>query len=41
MPQLVKGGKYIFGWAVVQNDGRIKIPDEAFTEYDFHSKTDV
>jgi len=36
MPQLVKGGKYVFGWTAVQNDGRIRIPDEAFDEYHFH-----
>jgi len=35
MPQLVKGGKYIFGWAVIQSDGRIRIPDEAYDEYHF------
>ncbi|MBN2519368.1 MAG: hypothetical protein JXB17_02590 [Bacteroidales bacterium] len=35
MPQLVKGGKYIFGWTVVNPDGRIKIPDEAYEEYKF------
>ena len=35
MPQLVKGGKYIFGWVRIQPDGRIRIPDEAFHEYGF------
>jgi hypothetical protein len=35
MPQLVKGGKYIFGWAVIQSDGRIRIPDETYDEYRF------
>ena len=33
MPQLVKGGKYVFAWSVVSNSGRIKIPGEAQTEY--------
>jgi len=33
MPQLVKGGKYIFGWSKVGNGGKIKIPPEAYTEY--------
>ena len=33
MPQLVKGGKYIFGWSKVGNQGKIKIPPEAFQEY--------
>jgi hypothetical protein len=35
MPQLVKGGKYIFGWVCIHPDGRIRIPDEAFYEYGF------
>lgn len=35
MPQLVKGGKYVFGWSVINVDGRIRIPDEAFNEYNF------
>ena len=35
MPQLIKGGKYVFGWSVIQNDGRIRIPDEAYDEYHF------
>ena len=35
MPQLVKGGKHVFGWAVIGNDGAIKIPDDAFEEYRF------
>jgi bifunctional DNA-binding transcriptional regulator/antitoxin component of YhaV-PrlF toxin-antitoxin module len=34
MPQLVKGGKYIFGWSAVNKDGRIAIPNEAREEYD-------
>jgi len=33
MPQLAKGGKYIFGWSVVRDDGRIRIPPEAVNEY--------
>ena len=33
MPQLVKGGKYIFGWSVVDEDGRIILPGEAVAEY--------
>ncbi len=36
MPQLVKGGKYIFGWSAVSNKGVINIPDEAFLEYAFN-----
>ena len=33
MPQLVKGGKYVFGWSFVSKDGRIIIPEEARQEY--------
>lgn len=33
MPQLVKGGKYVYGWTNVAEDGRIRIPPEAFAEY--------
>ncbi len=33
MPQLVKGGKYIFGWTVLRDDLRIRIPDETYDEY--------
>ena len=33
MPQLVKGGKYTFGWSRVGDTGRIVIPAEAVEEY--------
>jgi hypothetical protein len=33
MPQLVKGGKYVFGWTTINNELQIRIPDEAFEEY--------
>ena len=32
-PQIVKGGKYVFGWSKVGKKGKIKIPKEAFDEY--------
>lgn len=35
MPQLAKGGKWVFGWCVVSPEGKIRIPPEAFTEYGF------
>lgn len=35
MPQLVKGGKYVYGWTSIQNDGHIRIPDEAYDDYHF------
>ena len=37
MPQLVKGGKYVFGWSVVSEDGKILIPEEAKREYQLKS----
>lgn len=37
MPQLAKGGKWIFGWVVVGRDHEIRIPPEAYTEYGFRS----
>ena len=33
MPQLVKGGKYMFAWSRVGDDGRIVVPPEALAEY--------
>ena len=33
MPRLVKGGKYVFGWSRVGEDGRIIVPPEAIEEY--------
>lgn len=35
MPQLIKGGKYVYGWTFIQNDGHIRIPDEAYDDYHF------
>jgi hypothetical protein len=35
MPKIVKGGKYIFGWSRVHENGTFKIPPEAINEYGF------
>lgn len=35
MPQLVKGGKWVFGWCIVGPAGEIQIPPAAYTEYGF------
>ena len=35
MPQLVKGGKWVFGWSVVGDECNIRIPEEARIEYGF------
>ncbi|MBN1311631.1 MAG: hypothetical protein JXB30_09445 [Anaerolineae bacterium] len=41
MPQLVKGGKWVFGWVVVGPHREIKIPPEAYTEYGFQAGEQV
>ncbi len=33
MPQLVKGGKHVFGWSKVDGAGGVVIPPEAVAEY--------
>jgi bifunctional DNA-binding transcriptional regulator/antitoxin component of YhaV-PrlF toxin-antitoxin module len=33
MPQLVRGGKYVYGWSPVSDGGKITIPPEAMKEY--------
>jgi bifunctional DNA-binding transcriptional regulator/antitoxin component of YhaV-PrlF toxin-antitoxin module len=33
MPQLARGGKYVYGWSKVGDQGRIPIPSEAMNEY--------
>jgi hypothetical protein len=37
MPQLVKGGKWVFGWAVVGSQGELTIPPQAWREYGFRT----
>ncbi|NLK90638.1 MAG: hypothetical protein GX274_03560 [Clostridiales bacterium] len=34
MPQLSKGGKYIFGWTKIKENGEIIIPEEIVRKYD-------
>lgn len=41
MPQLVKGGKHVFGWSKVGEKGKIRIPGEAREEYHLHPKDKV
>lgn len=33
MPQISKGGKYVFGWSKIREDGGVVIPGEAVQEY--------
>jgi hypothetical protein len=35
MPQLEKGGKWVFGWVVIRTGKKISIPPEAYREYGF------
>lgn len=41
MPQIVKGGKYVFGWSKIGTDGKIVIPPEAAEEYNLTAWTKV
>ncbi|MBN1856642.1 MAG: hypothetical protein JW846_06805 [Dehalococcoidia bacterium] len=41
MPQLEKGGKWVFGWVIVGADRRIRIPQEAWSEYGFEAGQDA
>lgn len=41
MPQMSKGGKWVFGWCVVSAEGQIQIPEDAFLEYGFQAGEDV
>lgn len=33
MPQMTKGGKYIFGWSKIKEDGKLSFPTMAIKEY--------
>jgi len=35
MPQLAKGGKWVFGWCIVGPASEIQIPPQAYIEYGF------
>jgi hypothetical protein len=41
MPQLAKGGKWVFGWVLVGPDRDIRIPPEAYAEYGFQAGEEV
>jgi hypothetical protein len=38
MPQLAKGGKWVFGWSVVGQGRELSIPPEAWLEYGFRNQ---
>lgn len=37
MPQLAKGGKWVFGWVVVGQGYEVKVPPAAYHEYGFQA----
>jgi hypothetical protein len=41
MPQLVKGGKWVFGWVLVGPQGAVTIPPEAWDEYAFQTEDEA
>ena len=41
MPQIRKGGKYVFGWSIIRNDFSIQFPIDAINEYDICSEGKV
>lgn len=41
MPQLSKGGKYIFGWVKIRPDGEVPVPEETIREYGIQSDEKV
>jgi hypothetical protein len=41
MPQLVKGGKWVFGWVIVGPRGELAIPPAAWDEYGFQVGDEV
>ena len=41
MPQMNKGGKFIFGESVIRPDGRVQLPPQAVDEYRIASEGKV
>jgi hypothetical protein len=41
MPQLEKGGKWVFGWVVVRAGKKIAVPPEAYREYSFQAGGEI
>ena len=41
MPRLAKGGKWVYGWAVVSKKQAIRIPAEALADYGFRAGDEV
>ena len=41
MPQVTKGGKFIFGWSVINKNLKIQLPQMAINEYNITSEDKV
>jgi hypothetical protein len=41
MPHITKGGKFVFGWSKIQQNGRIRLPEQAIQEYQFEPSSKV
>ena len=41
MPQMNKGGKFIFGKSVIRDDGRLQFPEQAVREYNITAEGKV
>ena len=41
MPQMNKGGKYIFGWSVIRENGELTFPIKAVEEYKLQNESFV
>lgn len=41
MPQLSKGGKFVYGWSVIRENGTIRIPEQVLEEYKLLSEDKV
>jgi hypothetical protein len=41
MPQLEKGGKFVFGWCRIRQDGGVLLPPQARQEYNFNAGDEI
>ena len=41
MPRLEKGGKWVFGWVIIDADRCIRIPQDAWSEYGFAAEQEA
>jgi hypothetical protein len=41
MPHITKGGKFVFGWCKIQENGLIRLPDQAIQEYKLEPNSKV